>query len=168
MLDIAVLATTAVTSFLVPYFQKGMEQVAAEVTQNVSETAAEHATDVTAKIWSWVKSAFSSDQDEAILAEFKEDPEAAAPLVQSKLKKKLEQDPQLAQELQKLINAPSPDGKGKSWQIMHANTVGVIDAPGGHFTGTTAAVMINRSKPHAPSPSSSAPPPENTTEHGES
>jgi len=142
-----VLASAVVANFLVPYAKMGADAIAKEVTNKVSQAAAQHATGVTAKVWNRVKAAFSSDpEDEATLAQFEKRPERAVPLVEDILKEKLEQDNQLAQDLDELVTSPSPDGAGDSLQIM-AGTVGIVYAQGADISGGVVGGVIMGSPP---------------------
>jgi hypothetical protein len=156
-IDVAILASAVVANFLVPYAKMGADAIAKEVSNKVGQTAAEHVTGVTAKVWSRVKAAFGSDpDDEATLAQLEKRPERAeraVPLVEEILKEKLEQDAKLAQDLEKLVTTPSPDGAGDSMQIM-AGTVGIVYAQGASISGGVVGGVIMGSPP----PQTSAPP----------
>lgn len=142
------LATTIVTSFLLPYLKLGLEKIGEKVTEKLGGAAADQAVSVTKKVWDRVKSAFSSKQDQYILKEFEEDPEAAKPLIEAKLKKKLEQDPSLAEDLHQLVNTSGPEGSSTGAQIMNAHIAGILDARGANFSNSSkvklAGVMIDK------------------------
>lgn len=135
MLDIAALAGTAVTTILLPYVKDG----AAKLIQTVSEAKGagmgEYAADLAGKVWDKVKSAFGSEKEKAVLEQFEEEPEAAAPLVVAKLQKKLEEDPQLKQELEKLVESKGPDGSTGA-QIIGSSYVGIIDMRNANISGS--------------------------------
>lgn len=140
------LATTVVTTFLLPYLKLGGETIAKKIAERVGGAAADEAVNVTQKIWDRVKAAFSSERDQHVLSEFENDPEAAQHLIEAKLKRKLEQDPSLAGDLHQLVNAPGPDGVSTGAQIMKAHIAGMLDARGANFSNASnlklAGVMI--------------------------
>src|ERR1044072_8099393 len=137
MIDLAVLATTVVGSFLIPYVKLGAEKIAEGLVGKVSEAATEEVTGITTKIWNRVKSAFSSEGEQFTLLQLNEAPDAAKPLVESILKKKLEQDPKLAEELNELIQKPIEGGSSTGAQIMNAHIAGIVDARGANFAGAS-------------------------------
>jgi len=125
--DIGILTTTIVSSFLIPYVKVGVEKFIEEAGKTVGKTAADHAGEVSKKVWERVKSVFSSDEDKSILMQFEKRPEAAKSLVETILREKLESDSRLAQELSELVNTLSSDGKSTAAQIMHAGIAGIVD-----------------------------------------
>lgn len=145
-IDLAVLATTVVSSFLLPYLKIGGEKLAEEIAEKVGSGTADYTADLTNRIWTRVKSAFSSERDQHVISEFEEEPDAAKSLIEAKLKKKLEQDLTLAEELDRLINSPTPDGASTGAQIMNAHIAGILDARGANFSNASnmnlAGVMI--------------------------
>lgn len=145
-IDTATLATTIVTYFLLPYLKLGGTTIAKKITEKVGGAAADEAVNVTQKIWDRVKSAFSSERDQHVLSEFEDDPDAARPLIEAKLKKKLEQDPSLAEDLHQLVNASGSAGVSTGAQIMKAHIAGILDVRGADFSNShnikLAGVMI--------------------------
>lgn len=152
-IDTTALATTIVPALL-PYLMLGGEKFAEKVTEKLSGAAADQMIEVTKKVWNHVKSAFSSEGDQAILSKFEEEPEAAKSLIEVMLKKKLEDNPALAQELHELINAPGPDGVNTAAWIMNADIAGILDARGANFSNSSnvklAGVMIDKDQANIP------------------
>ena len=136
MLDIAALATTAVSSILLPYIKDGAAKFAQTITEKTGQGMGEYAAGLADKVWDKVKSAFSSEEDKVILKQFEKAPEAAAPLVEANLKEKLEQDVQLAQEMDKLVNSKAPDGQSTGAQIIGSSYVGFLDMRHAHVSGS--------------------------------
>jgi hypothetical protein len=134
-LDLAVLAATVVSRFLFPYVKKGAERLAEEISERVSDVAAEHATSLASRAWDRVRSVFSSPKEQTKLELFEEEPDEYAAGIERTLREKLEQDPELARELQELIDAPSPDGSGTGAQIMQATVAGIVDLRHGTVSG---------------------------------
>jgi hypothetical protein len=154
-IDIAAIATTVVTSFLIPYVKKGAEKIAEEVTNTVSKGAAEHAVGLAQKVWNKVKSLFSSDKEKNTLQYFEQDPDTFQAAVEKILQQKLEQDSQAAQELDALLNAPEPTGGSTGAQIMNATYAGIADLRGANFSGAhgmnISGVSIGSQPPPIPS-----------------
>jgi hypothetical protein len=141
-LDLAVLAGTIVSSFLLPYVKLGAKKIAETVTEKVSGKAADQVAGVTETLWERVKSVFKADNEEHVITDFKEVPDAAKPLLISKLEKKLEKDPALAQELSDLVNKPVAGGASTGAQIMNAHIAGIVDARHSNFSGASGVEIV--------------------------
>lgn len=154
VIDIAAIATTVVTSFLIPYIKKGSEKIAEEVTNKVSKGAAEHTVSLAQKVWDKVKSLFSSDREKNTLQYFEEDPDAYEGSVKKILQQKLEQDSNAAQELESLINAPDPTSGSTGAQIMNATYAGIADLRGANLSNaqgmSISGVSIGSAHPQTP------------------
>jgi len=137
-IEIAALAASVVTSFLLPYVKEGAANLAKVVTQKASDTAAKHVVGVAEKLWHRVSSLFSSEAEKATVSDFEKYPEETKPLLIRKLGEKIEQDPKLAEELEGLVKSPSPDGLGTSIHIM-ADKVGYVDARYAQISGGIVA-----------------------------
>ncbi len=133
-IDLAILATTVVTSFLAPYAKAGLEKIATAVTEKVSEQAAEYAKELTGKVWNLVTSAFSSPKEQTTMELFQENPDEMQEMLIKKLQEKLAQDPNLAQALADLINQPGPDSTTTGAQIMNAGIAGIVDLRGANLS----------------------------------
>jgi len=160
-IDVALLATTLVSSFLLPYVKMGAEKIAEEVTGKLGKGAAEHVTGVASKVWDRVKSVFSSDTDKATLTQFEKYPEQARDLIIAVLQEKLEQDRHLAQELAELVDSPGPDGRSTTGaQIMRAGIAGIVDLRQADFSRARGIniTAVNQGTPPSPtSPESDLP-----------
>lgn len=141
-LDYAMLAGTVVSSFLLPYVKQGAEKIAETLTEKVSGEAADQVTGIASTLWDRVKSLFTADKEEHVISDFKEEPDAAEALLISKLKKKLEKNPELARELSDLVNKPVAEGAGTGAQIMNAHIAGVADARGANFSGARGVEVV--------------------------
>ena len=154
-LDLAVLATTVVSSFLLPYVKIGAQKLVESMAGQVGKSTAEYGAGGAKQLWERVKEAFSSDDDQEAIVQFEKRPDAAKGLVEAVLKEKFEKDPIFAQELDRLVNSTGPDGKTSGAQIMHAGIAGIIDARGANFTSaqgvhlTGVQVGASSSKPEA-------------------
>ncbi len=150
-IEVAALATTVVTSFLLPYVKLGVEKISEGVAGKLGDAAAQHAAGLAQKIWDRVTGVFGSEKDKMALELFRDDPEDLQARMVKVLRQKLEEDPALARELAEWINSPGPDGKSTGAQIMNAGTAGILDARGANFSGAQgvrlAGVMINNTSP---------------------
>lgn len=141
-LDMAILAGTVVTSFLLPYLKSGATKMAETLTEKVSGEAAKQVAGVTETIWERVKSVFKADNEEHVISDFEEKPDTDRDLLVSKLKKKLEKNPALAQELSELVNKAVVEGASTGAQIMNAHIAGIADARGANFPGAHGVKVI--------------------------
>ena len=150
-IDLAVVATTAVTTFLVPYAKAGIEKITTAVTEKVGEKAAEYAGELIGKVWDLVKSAFSSPKEQATIELFEENPDEMQAMMIKTLHEKLAQDPTLAQQLVNLMNQPGPDGTSTGAQIMNAGIAGIADLRGADLSHAQnldiAGVMLGDTSP---------------------
>jgi hypothetical protein len=126
-IDLAVLAATVVSKFLVPYAKMGAKKLAEGVAKVFGSTAADEVSDVSEQLWNKAQSALSSDAEKVVFSEFKSDPDAAKSLVEAKLKAKLADDTLLAQELDKLVNKRPVGSSSTGAQIMDAYIAGIVD-----------------------------------------
>ena len=154
MIDIAALASSVVSSFLIPYIKKGAEKIAEELTDKVAKESAEHASGLAKTLWERTKAVFVSDTEKATLDMFKDDPEAASPMLKILLEKKFKQDAKFKEELSGLIDAPSPVGSSTGAQIMadYAVTIDLRNANFSHssntsITGANFGVSPEQKKP---------------------
>lgn len=148
-IDLGLLTTTIVTTFLLPYAKLGLEKFGEAMMEKLGETGAEPLIATTKKIWQRVKTAFGSEEEKATLAQFEKRPEDAQALIEALLKEKLEQDAALAQELSELVHAPVAGSTSTGAQIVQAAIAGILDLRGANFSGAShvhvAGVMINNS-----------------------
>ena len=150
---IETLATTVVGQILVPYLKEGAKKLADEASKKFGDSAAHYAVDLAGKVWDRVKTSFTSDRDKYTVEDFQNKPEAAKGLMEDKLLEKLQNDPKLAEELKKLVNAQSPDGKGTGAQIIGATYAGIVDARGATISGgVVGGIVMSPTSPPPPPP----------------
>jgi hypothetical protein len=149
--DVAALAATIVSSFLVPYVKAGVVEIGKELSKKVGDSAAAQVTGLTQKLWDRIRSVFAEEDDRGALSQFEKRPELAKALIQSILEEKLENDSSLARELDELINTPAQDGLGSITDIMNnsglAGVVNVNNSDFRHSTGTTIVGVSVQAKP---------------------
>lgn len=129
------LATTVVSTYLLPYLKEGAVKMAERITKDAGDAASEYSVSLAGKIWNKVKSVFTSDDEKGTLAQFEKRPEAAKPLVEAILKEKLQQDASLLKELQALTTAKGPTGQTGA-QIIGATYAGILDMRGATVSGS--------------------------------
>lgn len=151
--DIAALATTVVTTFLIPYVKDKAKEFADSLSEKVSDAAADHVVESAPKLWQRVKDVFTADNDIitlGLLDEFEKDPETYQAPIEKKLKQKLEADPKLAEEMDEIVQGPQAGGQSLGAQIVHAVNAGIVDLRGAHISGsgqTIAGVIVNPAPP---------------------
>lgn len=141
-IDIAVLASTVVSSFLVPVAKKGLSKLREEI----AEKADDAVSDGVETVWNKVKSLFTSERERGRWADLEESPEAAAPMVTATLEQKLKDDPEAVRELDEIVNRPVPgSGGGATLQHIMAETFGFVDARGAQVSGSAqmGGVIMN-------------------------
>lgn len=148
-LEVASLATTIITSFLIPYVKLGVEKIAEKVTEQTSSAVAEEATSLTKKVWEKIKSVFTGD-DANRLEHFEATQGENKDLVEAILKDKLRSDTQLADELNKLINPPVSAPTSVGAQIMKAHIAGIVDARGANFSHSSQVTITGASSVNKP------------------
>lgn len=140
--ELAPLAGTIVTQFLLPYAKKGLDRIRSDV----GEAAGEAVAGGVEKVWNRVKALFQrgSPREQGRWEDFEEHPEDNAKNIERTLVERLQAEPQEAEELQQLVHAPLPGAGGISLsQVMARDViVGVVNAPLSTVYGTQAGVII--------------------------
>jgi hypothetical protein len=130
MLDIAILATTVVAKILGPFLQKGASAVADAVTEKFGKPAADHVITMEQQLLDKVGEVFTAPNEQKALDLFKEEPAELQGMIEKILKQKLEANPDLAGEFQKLVESKGPTGQTGA-QVMNASgVIGIIDNRG--------------------------------------
>ena len=148
-MDIVTLSSTIVGTFLLPYAKKGLERIRPELEEAVADTVVRGMESV----WDRVKGLFSgSEREQSRWEFFEEEPEAGAAMVEKSLEKKLEADPELATELNGLVNQPVPAAEGGTvLKDVVAHQIGIVDFRHGRASdNATVAGMIVESRKSSP------------------
>lgn len=163
-LDLAAIAATAVTSFLVPRLKEGAQTLANKLGERIGDAAGGALAGTADRIWERIKSAFSSDRERQALENFAQDPELYAQPVEQLLDQKVREDPELAEDLRAMLEADVAGAGRPAWQIMGANAgVVTMDRPvfqggeqviGGHVHQgqQQQAAVRNEPRPQRPTP----------------
>ena len=134
-IDVALLATTVVGQVLLPFIKAGAEKLKDLATEKFNQAAAEGAVNIAEKTWTRVKETFSQPADKAILENFEKYPDQAKPLVEAVLIDKLKQDPQLAEELDAVVNQPVSENQNSGAQIIGATYALIQDFRQANISG---------------------------------
>ncbi len=144
-IEIAKLASLIVGSLLTPYLKKGKDKFIEEIGGEAGEKSASLAAD----IWKKVKAIFGSDKDKQRIEKFEKAPEEKEAFITELLEEKLEEDKQLAQELEEQIRKlKTSDGKS-IMQVFAHNVINFKDTSiGGHSIvgGIIGSISSIRSK----------------------
>jgi len=148
MIEIALLATTVVSKFLVPFFKKGKDGFTKELADTEGEAAAHGLTKTAAAIWQRITGRFDKDNEKKAVSLFQEDPENMDKMMTTLLQQRLESDPDFRKQIDQLVEAPVAGTGQTSWQLM-AEYAGVVDARNSTIrdNATVAAIIVNPAKP---------------------
>lgn len=124
-IDLAALATTVVTSFLLPYAKKQLELIGKKTTEKLGEEVGKGVSKTVASVWEKVKDLFSGS-DQNILERFEKSPETSSPMIIEMLKEKLTDNQSLAEYLNELVNQPVSSSGQSAAQIMNAEIAGIV------------------------------------------
>ena len=116
--EIIALATTVVTSFLLPYLQKGADEFLNEIASKSGINVAQHTLNVTKKIWERVKSVFSSEGEKITLGYFEKNPEKFKEEMQESLSTKLKNDQELVHYISDLADSKLQGSEQTAAQIV--------------------------------------------------
>jgi hypothetical protein len=155
MLDVALLAASAVR-ILVPYIKRGADGLASAIGERAEGGVADFAVDVAKSVWDRVRDTFTASGHEGAVEEFEKNPDDAQEYLEKLLKRRLEEDPDFARELNDLVTKPSPDGRDVV-QIMNSSGVAVVtgDVTGGIVGGSIGTIY--QGPPPQPPPAEPTP-----------
>ena len=134
-IDIALLAGTIATNFLLPFVKQGAARIGEAIAQSSGAEDGDHARGVVEQVWNTVSGLFSKPADAGLLTHLKDDPEAARPLVESVLRQRLAENPQAAEALDQLVNSPAPSGQTVAASIESAGIAGIVNMPNANLSG---------------------------------
>jgi hypothetical protein len=132
MIEIAVLAASVVSSFIVPLVKQGGEKLAAELAEQTSESTAKGLVATARKLWDKVRGK-SEGSDAQIVDLFEKDPDKMSAALEAVVKGLLEKDPAFHKELSDLVEADE-GGAGSRYQLMGKYNA-VLDARNTHVSG---------------------------------
>jgi hypothetical protein len=144
MLSIAIMATSLVTSFLVPLLKKSADGLGTELQQRTTKSAADGLVKVAQRLWARVKGEARTSDDQQIVSMFEKQPELMQEALQKIVQRQLEQDEGFRKDVAALLESEAEPGVA-NWMLM-GEIVGVVDARGATISGgNTAGVIYNAS-----------------------
>jgi hypothetical protein len=152
MIEIALLATTVVSRFLVPLFKKGKDGFKDDLTEAEGRAAAEGLVGTAEAIWHKVTARFSRDNEKSAVSLFTEDPKNMENVMTNFLQKRLEEDADFREQIQQLVDTPVSGTGQTSWQLM-GEYVGAVDARNAQISGgQVAGLIVNSASSQQPVP----------------
>lgn len=153
MIEIALLATTVVSRFLVPLFKKGKDGFKDGLAETEGRAAAEGLVGTAEAIWHKITGRFSRDNEKSAVSLFTEDPENMEKVMTNFLQKRLEEDADFREQIQQLVDTPVSGTGRTSWQLM-GEYVGAVDARNAQISGnaTVAGLIVNSGSSQQPVP----------------
>src|SRR6266508_856934 len=120
------MATSLVSSFLIPLLKKGAESLGTELGERTTQSVADGLVGTAQRLWDRVKGTLQSRDDQDIVAIFERQPEVMQEALEKLVLRKLEQDEGFRREVAQLLEAEAEPGVA-SWQLM-GEIVGAVDA----------------------------------------
>jgi hypothetical protein len=152
MIEIALLATTVVSKFLVPLFNKGKDGFKDDLAETEGRAAAEGLIGTAEAIWHKVTARFSRDNEKSAVSLFTEDPKNMENMMTNFLQKRLEEDAGFREQIQQLVDTPVSGTGQTSWQLM-GEYVGAVDARNAQISGgQVAGLIVNSGSSQQPVP----------------
>jgi len=139
MIETAALATSVVTSFLVPLVKKGAEKLTEELSQSAGSAAADGIVGVARTLWERIRGKTQGTADEPVVELFEKQPDRLSGPLESVVTELLDTDPDFRDEVTKLLE--TEEGGRTRWQLM-GEYVGAVDARGAHISGGQVAGVI--------------------------
>jgi hypothetical protein len=157
VIEIAALATSLVTSLLVPLMKSGVEGLMDDLRTKTTEAAATGIVGAADRLWKRVLGKTENTEDEEVLGMFERRPEMMQQAMETVVKRLLQEDPAFHKEASELLEADDAGTGTTRWQIM-ADVAGVVDARhatihGGTLAGVQMTASPGLSAPEKPMPS---------------
>ncbi len=152
MIELATMATSLVSSFLIPLLKKGAESLGTELGERTTQSVADGLVGTAQRLWDRVKGSLQSRDDQDIAAIFERQPKVMQEALEKLVLRKLEQDEGFRREVAQLLEAEAEPGVA-SWKLM-GEIVGAVDARHAQITGgTVAGVVYHAGSSESPVPS---------------
>jgi hypothetical protein len=160
MLEIAALAATVVSKFLVPLLTKSRDKLEDDLSEAGAKAAAGGLVKTAESLWDRIKKRFDRDDEKNAVALFEQHPEDMKAMLSKLLEQRLSEDPEFHKQLSDLAEAPVAGTGQTAWQLM-GEYVGGVDARGATISGnaTVAGVVVGAPPPRPPNLPPPPPPP---------
>jgi len=151
MIEIALLATTVVSKFLVPLFTKGKDEFTDDLAKTGGKAAADGLVKTAQELWRRITGRFSKDNEKSAATLFETDPEDMQKVMTKVLQQRLEDDADFRKQIQDLVDTPVAGTSQTSWQLM-GEYVGAVDARNATISGnaSVSGLVVNPARPSAP------------------
>jgi len=143
MVDIAWLAATVVGKFLVPLFTRGKDQLTEDIAEVEGKAAADGLVRTAGTIWKSIKGHLDHDDERNAASIFQKNPAAMEMMMIGLLEKRLRDDVDFRQQIQRLVEAPVV-GTGQATLNLMGEYIGAVDARNSVISeGTVAGVIVH-------------------------
>jgi hypothetical protein len=163
MIEIALLATTVVSKFLVPLFKKGQDGFEDDLAGTAGRAGAEGLVATAEAIWHKITERFSRDDEKHAVSLFPGSPDDMEKMMTNFLQKRLGEDAGFREQIEQLVDTKVSGTGETSWQLM-GEYVGAVDARNASISGgQVAGVIVNSGSsrhqaPHAAPDPKAGPP----------
>jgi hypothetical protein len=140
MIEIAVMASSLVSSFLVPLLKNGGESLRETLTKRTTESVADKLVQTAGRLWARVKGTPRPPDAQQIVDMFERQPELMREAVEKIVREQLEHDEAFRQDVDALLEAEDQPGTA-NWRLM-GEVVGAVDARGATISGGTVAGVV--------------------------
>lgn len=133
--EVAAGLAAVVVKIVLPYVKQGAEKLASTLADRVGAAAADGSANVAGRLWNRVRSALVGAGEEGVVTQVEKRPDESAPLLEAALRERLEQDPQLLEEVQALVNQNVTAGRDVMQIFGEGGIVVAGDVSGGIVAG---------------------------------
>ena len=137
MIELAALATSVVSSFLVPLVKEGANALRDRLAKKAGEASADRLAGTAQTLWDRVKGSAKPGTERDVLQTFERDPDLLKETVEKIVLAQLTSDETFRAEATALLEQQDASGKA-TWQLM-GDVVGVVDARHASIHGGTVA-----------------------------
>ena len=136
MIEIAALATSVVSSFLVPLIKNGAEGLLDEVRTRATDAAAGGLVETAKRLWARLRGETAETDDSEVVELFERKPDLMRGPLEEVLRSLMERNPDFHREVSELLEAKDEGGQSR-WQLM-GEIVGVVDARHATLSGNAS------------------------------
>ncbi len=141
------MASSLVSSFLIPLVKDGAEKLRGKLLESTTDTVADKLVNAAGSLWQRVRQQPRNEKDQKVLSLFEEDPDLAREAMERIVTEQLTEDQDFRRAVAELLEAQAQPGTA-NWQLM-GDIVGVVDARQAHIYGGVVA-GVHYTVPDAP------------------